>query len=104
VADHYRVEPGALRSAASGFDGVASHLETAGQTLGAALDGEGHCWGGDEAGQQFEGKYLGPATSTRQAFGQYADVLRTVLQKLDQMAATYTTVDDGWARGFGKGG
>src|SRR3954454_3159534 len=94
VADHYWVEPSALRSAAGGFDGVAGHLEQAGQTLGAALDGEGHCWGGDEAGQQFEGKYLGPATSTRKAFGQYADVLRTVLQRLDQMAVTYTKADD----------
>lgn len=43
------------------YQATADQVEQLYQTLSAALDGYGPCWGNDDAGQEFARKYVEPA-------------------------------------------
>jgi hypothetical protein len=43
------------------YQATADQVEQVYQTLSAALDGYGPCWGNDDAGQAFAQKYVDPA-------------------------------------------
>lgn len=104
AAAGFQVDPVRLRSAAPQFDAVADQLEDAGTTLQAALDAEGPCWGGDEAGQTFAQNYLPGAEETTRALGTVVEALRAIRVSLDESANTWEGTDQSGAGAFGGRG
>lgn len=96
----YGVRPTELRSSSPGFSGAADQLETAMTTLTSALQAEGACWGGDEAGQQFATGYEPAAQGATEAFDALVQALHGIRANLDGMAETWDGADSGTAAGF----
>ena len=61
AADGVTADPAALDQAGQQFDAVAQQLGQVNETLSGTLAGLGNFWGNDEFGQEFSGKYVGPA-------------------------------------------
>ncbi|MFC7342247.1 WXG100 family type VII secretion target [Saccharopolyspora griseoalba] len=52
-----RMQPGEIRAGGKKIGNAGDDLDDVLSTLESALDSEGECWGGDEAGQKFGGDY-----------------------------------------------
>jgi hypothetical protein len=71
----FAVDPAALGSTARPYHEVAAQVSALHQTLSAALDAIGPCWGDDEAGQQFASNYVPNKELTLDEFGRAAGAL-----------------------------
>jgi hypothetical protein len=58
--DGIQADPDALAQAGQQYSAVADELRTVAQNLAGQLAGLGNFWGGDQFGQEFAGKYVGP--------------------------------------------
>jgi uncharacterized protein YukE len=60
----FAIDPSALAANAPAYDAHADELASINETLTGKLNAEGTCWGSDDAGKAFEGKYLPTAIKT----------------------------------------
>ena len=97
----FEVDPTALRSASPKFSAAGDKLQTAWETLRAALDANNGCWGGDEAGKEFEKTYVPIADKARQAFPALAEGIHSIRKGLDASADTWEAADKGGAGSLG---
>lgn len=97
----FEVDPTALRSASPKFSAAGDKLQTAWETLRGVLDANQGCWGGDEAGKEFEKTYVPIADQARQAFPALAEGIHSIRTGLDASADTWEAVDQGGAQSLG---
>ncbi|MCI2416233.1 hypothetical protein MOQ72_02255 [Saccharopolyspora sp. K220] len=99
-----RMEPEEIRSGGKKVGDSGDDLDKVMQTLKSALDGEGECWGNDEAGQNFAKDYTKGRDSV-------LDSLKKVVKALgdidDNLKATADDTESGDAKSaadIGKSG
>ena len=97
----FEVDPTALRSASPKFSAAGDKLQTAWETLRGVLDANHGCWGGDEAGKEFEKTYLPIADKARQAFPALTEGMHSIRTGLDASADTWEAVDQSGAQSLG---
>ncbi|MFD5824954.1 WXG100 family type VII secretion target [Lentzea sp. NPDC060358] len=97
----FEVDPTALRSASPKFSAAGDKLQTAFETLRAVLDANNGCWGGDDAGKEFEKTYVPIAAQARDAFPALAEGIHSIREALDASADTWEAVDQAGARSLG---
>jgi uncharacterized protein YukE len=71
-------------------------------TLVAALDSQGQCWGNDEAGQEFAKDYVPASDGCRNALQQLVQALGQIDENLQQTAAESEQIDQHGASEIGK--
>ena len=71
-------------------------------TLVAAVDSVGQCWGNDEAGQEFAKNYVPAADGCRSALQQLVDALGKIDKNLQQTANDVEQRDQHHAGEIGK--
>ncbi|MBF6507566.1 WXG100 family type VII secretion target [Saccharopolyspora hirsuta] len=96
----FDVDPEALRGASPKFDAAADKLQSALDKLNAALQAEGKCWGGDQAGQEFGKDYEPGSTSALDTFSGLNGALHQIRGELDATANDWDAVDEGNADSF----
>jgi len=101
VVTGFEVDPTALRSVSPKFSATGDKLETAWETLRGVLDANHGCWGGDEAGKEFEKTYVPIADQARQAFPVLAEGIGSIRIGLDASADAWEAVDQGGAQSLG---
>jgi uncharacterized protein YukE len=101
VVSGFEVDPTALRSASPKFSAAGDKLQTAWETLRGVLDANNGCWGGDDAGKEFEKSYVPIADKARQAFPALVEGIHSIRTGLDASADTWEAVDQGGAQSLG---
>lgn len=97
----FEVDPTALRSASPKFSATGDKLQTAWETLRGVLDANNGCWGGDDAGKEFQKSYVPIADQARQAFPALAEGVHSIRKGLDASADTWESVDQSGAKSLG---
>lgn len=98
MSDKLRMQPEEVRSGGKKIGDSGDDLDNVLQTLKSALDGEGECWGNDEAGQKFGKDYT-------QGRDSVLDSLKKVVKALgdidDNLKATADDTESGDANSAG---
>ena len=94
MSDSFTVQTDSLAGRAPGYDEVRARVQTLRATLVARLDAEGACWGDDDAGHTFAGKYIPPATSALDQLSAVAQGLDTVVTGVYRWATQFQQADD----------
>lgn len=93
-----RMEPETLRRSAKKMGNAGDDLQDVLNTLRAALEAEGSCWGSDEAGQSFSQNYEPNSQKLLDAIGQTSKAIGDISANLK------STADDTEANDQQQGG
>ncbi|GIH18849.1 hypothetical protein [Rugosimonospora africana] len=83
-----------LQSTAPQYDSVADQVRQIYTTLTDALNVEGACWGSDDAGKTFGGKYVSAALPALQQLSATNDGLQSMVDGICSWAKNYLNADD----------
>jgi hypothetical protein len=83
----------ALGDQAPQYQAVADQVRLVYDTLSAALDSCGACWGNDEAGQAFAQKYVGPALTALSQLDSANQGLQSMAGGVASWAKNYLDTD-----------
>ncbi|MFS8101227.1 WXG100 family type VII secretion target [Lentzea alba] len=97
----FEVDPTALRSQSPKFSAAGDKLQTAWETLRGVLDANNGCWGGDDAGKEFQKSYVPIADQARQAFPALTEGIHSIRKGLDASADTWEAVDESGKKSLG---
>ncbi|MBE9373049.1 WXG100 family type VII secretion target [Saccharopolyspora sp. HNM0983] len=87
------VDPEALRSQAPKFGSAADAVGEVLDTLSAAIEAEGECWGTDDAGQEFAKNYSPATDQARDGLTSAVEMLNQVHRELADTATTWESSD-----------
>ncbi|MGW1677993.1 WXG100 family type VII secretion target [Saccharopolyspora sp. NPDC002376] len=104
MSDQMRMEPEEIRSGGKKIGDSGNDLEQVVNTLRSALDGEGECWGDDEAGQKFAGDYTKGRDSVFESLKKVVKALGDIDDNLKATADDTESSDSGSAADIGKSG
>jgi uncharacterized protein YukE len=96
------IEPDVVRRGGTKIGQAGDGLKQVLDTLKAALDAEGECWGPDETGKAFAEKYVPGKDGTVDALGQIAEALDTIEQNLKHTADDMQNRDQEQATNIGR--
>lgn len=92
--EELRVEREALRNSAKGFGDGSDKLKHVFDKLKAALSAEGACWGNDDTGKAFSGKYTPTQESAYKTFPSLAKSLKEIEGGIKKMAKNYDQAEE----------
>jgi uncharacterized protein YukE len=87
--DQLEVHREALKRHSKGFGDGAKELGRIFAKLDSALAAEGSCWGNDDTGKAFEGKYKAPKETATKAFPALEKSLTKIEAGVRHMAKNY---------------
>ncbi len=96
------IEPDVVRRGGTKIGQAGDGLTRVLDTLKAVLDAEGECWGADETGRAFAGKYVPGKDGTVEALGKVAEALGKIEQNLKQTADDMQNRDQEQAGNIGR--
>lgn len=99
-----RMQPEEIRSGGKKIGDSGDDLDQVLSTLKSALDGEGECWGSDEAGEKFGGDYTKGRDSVFDTLKKVVKALGDIDDNLKATADDTESGDAGSAGGIGKAG
>ncbi|GAB3694949.1 WXG100 family type VII secretion target [Saccharopolyspora tripterygii] len=99
-----RMEPEEIRSGGKKIGDSGDDLDQVLSTLKSALDGEGECWGADEAGKEFGGDYTKGRDSVFDTLKKVVKALGDIDDNLKATADETESGDTDSAGGIGKAG
>lgn len=94
------MEAAGVRSAAAKMATTGADMATNAAALARGLDAEGHCWGGDEAGQKFGTDYVPASDAVRKVMAEVAKTLQDIGKNLEESANLMEQQDQFNARGI----
>lgn len=102
MTEPLRVDPAALRASATPFAEFAAEFRAVAAAMTSAMDGEGRCWGGDDAGEAFTERYAAGAESARTMLAQVPEVLEQIGNHIRRDADKYEQTDRNFGDGLGR--
>ncbi|SFS94222.1 WXG100 family type VII secretion target [Saccharopolyspora flava] len=99
-----RMQPEEIRSGGKKIGNAGDDLDRVLSTLKSSLDGEGECWGDDEAGQQFGGDYTKGRDSVLESLKKVVTALGDINDNLKATADDTESGDERGAGGIGRAG
>ncbi|MDI2030840.1 WXG100 family type VII secretion target [Saccharopolyspora sp. TS4A08] len=99
-----RMQPEEIRSGGKKIGNAGDDLDQVLNTLKSSLDGEGECWGDDEAGQKFGGDYTKGRDSVLESLKKVVKALGDIDDNLKATADDTESGDEQSASGIGKSG
>jgi hypothetical protein len=94
TGDGYTAQPADLQSTAPQYDWVAQQVAQVYTKLTQALDDEGACWGNDDAGQTFGGKYCQSALTAIQQMSNTNQGVQSMVDSICTWAKNYVSADE----------
>jgi uncharacterized protein YukE len=94
VSEWIRVDAVTLRATQARFDDLAGSVTSIAARLGSALDAEGPCWGGDEAGDAFASEYLAASAALRSLLTGTSSDIRDLGVAIGRAADAFAVIDD----------
>jgi uncharacterized protein YukE len=88
------VDPTGLSANAALYGAAADDVASIHLTLASKLDGEGACWGNDDAGNAFAAKYVGPALAALRMMITTQQGLQSMVDGVYQWSQSYVSADE----------
>lgn len=104
MSDQMRMQPEEIRTGGKKIGDSGDDLDQVLTTLKSALDGEGECWGNDEAGQTFAKDYTQGRDSVFESLKKVVEALGNIDDNLKATADDTETSDAGSASDIGRSG
>ena len=102
MAEAFRLDADGVRRAMDGLGLVNGELGDALGELNGVLDRCEGCWGGDEAGKQFEKGYKADADGARVAVGDVHEGVGRTVEGVDKAVSEFVGLDEDNARLFDR--
>ncbi|MGH3273660.1 MAG: hypothetical protein ACRDNZ_04960 [Streptosporangiaceae bacterium] len=90
----WAADPVGLAANAGPYGVHADQVQSIYATLSAALEAEGACWGDDDAGKTFAGKYVTNALNTLIAMSQNGSSMESMVDGIYSWAKNYMSADE----------
>ncbi|MER7015662.1 WXG100 family type VII secretion target [Saccharopolyspora sp. NPDC000359] len=104
MSDQMRMQPEEIRTGGKKIGDSGDDLDQVLTTLKSALDAEGECWGGDEAGQNFAKDYTQGRDSVFDSLQKVVKALGDIDDNLKATADDTESSDAGSAADIGRSG
>jgi uncharacterized protein YukE len=104
MSGEMRMQPEEIRTGGKKIGDSGDDLDQVLNTLKSALDGEGECWGNDEAGQQFGGDYTEGRDSVLDSLKKVVKALGDIDDNLKATADDTENTDSKSGSDIGKSG
>ncbi|MEU6128568.1 WXG100 family type VII secretion target [Saccharopolyspora sp. NPDC047091] len=86
MSGRMRMRPEEIRAGGARIGAAGDRLDEVLKQLKSSLDGEGECWGDDEAGQKFAETYVQNSTDVTDGIGKLAEALGNIMDNLKATA------------------